>query len=102
MTRLSTHILDTAAGEPLAGVAVTLAQGKDGRHFTQVARAETDGDGRIASFPEIGPGRWRLVFATQTPFFPEVVVTFEVPEGREHLHVPLLLSPYGYSVYRGS
>jgi hydroxyisourate hydrolase len=102
VTRLSTHVLDTAAGEPLASIGVVLARGEDGRHFTQVARAETDADGRITDFPEIEPGRWRLVFATQTPFFPEVVVTFEVPAGREHLHVPLLLSPYGYSVYRGS
>jgi 5-hydroxyisourate hydrolase len=102
MTRLSTHVLDTAAGEPLAGVGVALSSAEDGRHYTKLAEAETDPDGRITDFPEIGPGRWRLVFATQTPFFPEVVVTFEVPAGREHLHVPLLLSPYGYSVYRGS
>ena len=102
VTRITTHVLDTAAGAPAPGIGVTLATAEDGRHFTKLARAETDGDGRIASFPDIGPGRWRLVFETPSPFFPEVVVTFEVPDGREHLHVPLLLSPYGYSVYRGS
>ena len=102
MTRLSTHVLDTAAGEPRAGLAVSLARSEDGRHFTRLARELTDADGRIASFPEIDAGRWRLVFETDTPFFPEVVVSFVVPAGREHLHVPLLLSPYGYSVYRGS
>jgi 5-hydroxyisourate hydrolase len=103
VTQITTHVLDTAAGAPASGVGVTLATAPDGgRHFTKLAREETDADGRITSFPEIGPGRWRLVFETPSPFFPEVVVTFEVPEGREHLHVPLLLSPYGYSVYRGS
>jgi 5-hydroxyisourate hydrolase len=102
VTRLSTHVLDTAAGQPAAGLAVTLASAEDGRHYTKLAREETDADGRIGAFPDIGPGRWRLIFETSSPFFPEVVVTFEVPEGREHLHVPLLLSPYGYSVYRGS
>lgn len=102
MTRLTTHVLDTAAGAPAAGIAVTLASATDGRHFVKLARELTDSDGRIAAFPDIGPGRWRLVFETPSPFFPEVVVTFEVPEEREHLHVPLLLSPYGYSVYRGS
>jgi 5-hydroxyisourate hydrolase len=102
VTRITTHVLDTAAGAPAAGIAVTLSNAEDGRHYTKLAREETDADGRIAGFPDIGPGRWRLIFETATPFFPEVVVTFLVPEDREHLHVPLLLSPYGYSVYRGS
>jgi 5-hydroxyisourate hydrolase len=102
VTRLTTHVLDTAAGEPAAGIAVTLSTAEDGRHYTKLAREQTDRDGRINGFPEIGPGRWRLIFETPSPFFPEVVVTFQVPEGREHLHVPLLLSPFGYSVYRGS
>jgi 5-hydroxyisourate hydrolase len=102
VTRLTTHVLDTATGEPLRGIGVTLSTAEDGRHYTKLAHAETDADGRISDFPEVGPGRWRLVFETRTPFFPEVVVTFAVLESREHLHVPLLLSPYGYSVYRGS
>ncbi len=102
MTEVTTHVLDTARGEPAAGVLVTLAAaGAEGR-WTELARASTDADGRISDFPDVGPGRWRLVFATSTPFFPEVVVTFEIPEDRLHLHIPLLLSPYGYSVYRGS
>ncbi len=102
MTRVTTHVLDTAAGQPASGVVVTLSNAQDARHYTKLARAETDADGRIGSFPEVQAGRWRLIFETPSPFFPEVVVTFEIPEGREHLHVPLLLSPYGYTVYRGS
>ncbi len=102
MTRVTTHVLDTAAGEPARGVTVTLAAAGAEDRWTELARAETDADGRVRNFPDVGPGRWRLVFETGTPFFPEVVVTFAIDPDREHLHVPLLLSPYGYSVYRGS
>ena len=102
MTQITTHVLDTTAGAPAAGVRVTLATaGPDGGWLT-VGEGVTDSDGRIDSLPDVGPGNWRLVFETGTPFFPEVVVTFTVVAGNEHLHVPLLLSPYGYSVYRGS
>ncbi len=102
MTRITTHVLDTAAGAPAAGIAVTLLAADGDRPLAEVARAVTDADGRIGGFPQVGAGRARLVFETATPFFPEVVVSFTVEEGRAHLHVPLLLSPYGYSVYRGS
>ena len=102
MTTITTHVLDTATGAPAAGIAVTLAHAEDGRHDRKLARELTDADGRITSFPEIGAGRWRLLFETATPFFPEIVVTFVLEPGRAHLHVPLLLSPYGYSTYRGS
>ena len=102
MTQITTHVLDTAAGAPAAGMRVTLAAaGADGGWLT-VGEGVTDSDGRIGSFPKVESGVWRLVFATATPFFPEVVVTVTVAAGNEHLHVPLLLSPYGYSVYRGS
>lgn len=102
MTRITTHVLDTVAGTPAAGMRVTLAAARTESVWVTVSEAVTDSDGRIGSFPEVDPGDWRLVFETATPFFPEVVVTFTVPAAREHLHVPLLLSPYGYSVYRGS
>lgn len=102
MTRISTHVLDTAAGAPAVGIAVTLLVAAADGAFTEIARAVTDSDGRIGDFPAIAAGQARLVFATATAFFPEVAVTFTVHPGREHLHVPLLLSPYGYSVYRGS
>ncbi len=102
MTRITTHVLDTAAGVPAAGLRVTLAAAQADGDWRELAEAVTDSDGRIGSLPDVGSGNWRLVFETGTPFFPEVVVTFAVAAGREHLHVPLLLSPYGYSVYRGS
>ena len=106
MSQVSTHVLDTATGRPAGGVAVTL-EGEDG----VLARGSTDADGRI---PQLGPDRlapatYRLRFDTaryaastgSRPFFPEVVVAFVVDD-EAHLHVPLLLSPYGYSTYRGS
>jgi hydroxyisourate hydrolase len=102
VTRITTHVLDTAAGAPAAGLTVVLlAAGRDGA-WGELGRAVTDADGRIGSFPQAVPGRCRLRFETGTPFFTEVAVTFKVEAGREHLHVPLLLSPYGCSVYRGS
>lgn len=94
---LSTHVLDAAAGRPAAGVAVRLER-RDG---TLLASGTTDADGRITGWdsPE---GVHRLVFEVDTPFYPEVVVTFRVTDPGEHHHVPLLLSPYAYSTYRGS
>ena len=105
MTQITTHVLDTTTGTPAAGVQVTLFVVGNGGITTELGRALTDADGRIGAgiFAEVdGPRRCRLVFVTATPFFPEVVVTFAVEAERAHLHVPLLLSPYGYSVYRGS
>ncbi|MFE5741990.1 hydroxyisourate hydrolase [Streptomyces celluloflavus] len=107
---VSTHILDTSAGRPAAGVAVTLAvrSGPDGA-WTAHAAATTDADGRCTALPALPAGTThaRLVFAVEEyaadggAFFPEVAVTFAVRPG-EHHHVPLLLNPFGYSVYRGS
>ena len=103
MSQVSTHVLDTAAGRPAAGVPVTL-ESADG----VVATASTDADGRVPDLgPErLAPGTYRLRFDTGAyaegaGFFPEVVVAFVV-QGEAHLHVPLLLSPFGYSTYRGS
>ena len=103
---LSTHVLDTAAGRPAAGVAVTL-EATDG---TVLAEAVTDADGRVGDLAAGLPaGDLRLRFGTgawyaargEVTFYPEVVVAFTVADG-EHHHVPLLLSPFGYSTYRGS
>ena len=104
MSQVTTHVLDTAAGRPAAGVPVTL-ENADG----VLATATTDADGRVADLgpDRLAPGTYRLRFDTAAlrraarPFFPEVVVTFVV-EGEAHHHVPLLLSPFGYSTYRGS
>jgi 5-hydroxyisourate hydrolase len=94
MTRITTHVLDTARGRPVAGVAVALEG---------VGGAITDADGR-ASLGEVGAGRHRITFevGALSPFYPEVSIDFVVPDGEDHLHVPLLLSPFGYTTYRGS
>ena len=101
MATLSTHVLDTAAGRPAAGVAVRL-ESRDGDVLDQ---GVTDGDGRVASLGgELGLAGYVLRFDTgayHNGFFPEVVIVFTVADDR-HYHVPLLLSPYGYSTYRGS
>ncbi|QNP69392.1 hydroxyisourate hydrolase [Streptomyces roseirectus] len=99
---VSTHILDTTAGRPAAGVPVRLAA-RTGGDWQDVGTARTDADGRCTDFPPLpdGTAHARLVFDVDTAFFPEVAVAFAVEPG-EHYHVPLLLNPFGYSVYRGS
>jgi 5-hydroxyisourate hydrolase len=102
MSTVSTHVLDSGRGVPAAGVPVQLSQGD-----TVLARGKTDDDGRITSLTPDGvePGVYRLWFdvAAYAPdsFFPEVTVTFTITDERHH-HVPLLLSPFAYSTYRGS
>jgi 5-hydroxyisourate hydrolase len=101
---VTTHVLDAATGRPAAGVGVRL-ESADG---SVVAEGRTDDDGRLGDLGEPAPGVHRLVFATgewfagegRETFYPEVVVTFALGEG--HHHVPLLLSPFAYSTYRGS
>ncbi|HUL24803.1 MAG TPA: hydroxyisourate hydrolase [Streptosporangiaceae bacterium] len=111
MSTVSTHILDTARGRPAAGVPVTLETG-DGSGWRGLGGSATGADGRIGDLPAFeppGPVSCRLVFAVGDyllaqhgrAFFPEITVVFAAGPG-EHYHVPLLLSPYGYSVYRGS
>ena len=107
---LSTHVLDAVRGRPATGVRVELASA-DGGEWTPLGGGVTDDDGRIAGLaPEGLPsGTFRLVFATgdyfaavgDACFYPEVSVAFLVDEER-HYHVPLLLSPYAFSTYRGS
>ena len=103
---LSTHVLDATSGRPAEGVAVRLEHGG-----ATVADAVTDDDGRVRELgPLIGPGTYRITFATgayfaatgQQAFYPEVSITFTVTDPAAHHHVPLLLSPYAYSTYRGS
>lgn len=105
MSALSTHVLDTASGTPAAGVPVRL----ETRAGETVAKAVTDADGRCS---ELGPerldaGDYRLVFDTDSylgdhAFFPEVSITFRLSDPDSHYHVPLLLSPFALSSYRGS
>jgi 5-hydroxyisourate hydrolase len=130
MSAISTHVLDIAAGCPAAGMRVWLERVEDrapgapatapAPAATELAAGATDADGRVAGLgPEvIEPGTYRLTFDTggylarqragrdgdagTAAFFPQVTITFAVADGREHYHVPLLLSPFGYSTYRGS
>lgn len=108
MGTLSTHVLDTSLGRPAAGIRVVL-EALDG---AVVGEGVTDEDGRVGSLgPErLDAGDYRLRFASgdyfsargEAGFYPEVVVVFTVADGSEHYHVPVLLSPFGYSTYRGS
>jgi 5-hydroxyisourate hydrolase len=100
---LSTHVLDAAKGRPAAGVLVRLETRAD-EGWRHVAEARTDDDGRVRDLPAPAAGVHRLVFDTSahSDFYPEVAVAFTVTDPGEHHHVPLLLSPYAYSTYRGS
>jgi 5-hydroxyisourate hydrolase len=125
---LSTHVLDSVTGRPAAGMSVALESSRplsenDGPVWVQVGGGITDADGRIRDWGEeaaVGPGAHRLTFATgawsraqgRECFYPEVMIAFTVAADgsadgsadgdAKHYHVPLLLSPYAYSTYRGS
>lgn len=104
MTTLSTHVLDTATGEPVSGMPIHLSTWEDDG-WVRLADHESDDDGRVAGFGDLSGGLYRLGFETRdygSGFFPFVHVVFEVDESRSHYHVPLLLSPFGYTTYRGS
>ena len=106
MTSLSTHVLDAVTGTPSAGMSLLLTDAGG----TAVASGTTDDDGRARLAEALAPGTYRLRFETgpwfaaagRETFYPEVVVAFTVDADRAHLHVPLLLSPFAYSTYRGS
>ncbi|MFW0796000.1 hydroxyisourate hydrolase [Gordonia sp. CPCC 205515] len=108
MTGLSTHVLDAVTGSPATGVAVTLQDASG----TEVSSGVTDADGRIGQVngDALVPGIYHLVFDTGNwfsdnginGFYPEVDICFEVSDPDRHHHVPLLLSPFAYSTYRGS
>ena len=103
---ITTHVLDTAKGRPAEGVAITLEVMRDSWQF--VAQGSTDADGRLRSLTEnhkVEEATYRLTFDTAAynhGFFPQVVIVFQIDNPQQHYHVPLLLSPYGYSTYRGS
>jgi 5-hydroxyisourate hydrolase len=112
-SQLSTHVLNTTTGKPAAGVLVVLHR-QAGQDWDELKRAETDGRGRVSdlSVPEkaLPAGTYRFVFETGkyfesqgiSTFFPRVEIIFVIEKTDEHYHVPLLISPYGYSTYRGS
>jgi 5-hydroxyisourate hydrolase len=108
MTSISTHVLDTSTGRPAEGIPVELAQRRTETAeggWTVLGRSTTDTDGRCKDLPvpDTAVGTvLRLTFGTGGPFFPEVSVVIDVDPAQAHYHVPLLLNPFGYSVYRGS
>lgn len=106
---LSTHVLDAVTGTPAQGIAVTLERRANAR-WTPVADGRTDADGRIRPLGDPGAGVHRITFDTGAyfanhgvaTFYPEVTVVFEITDAEAHYHVPLLLSPFAFSTYRGS
>ena len=112
-SRVTTHVLDAVAGRPAAGVGVVLeGLADDGGGWETVAEGRTDADGRVGDLgpADLAPGTYRVRFDTGTwfaaagvdAFYPEVVIPFTLADAAAHYHVPLLLSPFAYSTYRGS
>ena len=113
MSGITTHVLDIARGRPAAGVPVTLEAKTEGG-WRVVGRGTTDADGRLRDLAPtdfvLSVGDYRLTFDAGSyfstwgaeGFYAEVVVSFVVRDAAAHYHVPLLLSPYGYTTYRGS
>jgi 5-hydroxyisourate hydrolase len=116
MGRLTTHVLDTARGCPAAGLALELAALEPARRVLVSAVTNADGrfDGPLLEGDACAPGRYELVFRAaayhravglplaEPPFLDEVVIRFAIAEADGHYHVPLLLSPWSYTTYRGS
>ena len=111
---ITTHVLDISRGTPAVGMKVILEVHTDAKEWKELGRGETNTDGRIMDLlhenTKLSAGIYRLTFLTGPHyrsigvegFFPYVYVVFELKEPITHYHVPLLLSPYGYSTYRGS
>lgn len=107
---LSTHVLDTMHGSPGADVDVTLSR-RASDDWKQIAAAVTDADGRVRELgpARLEPGEYKLEFASAAyferfgvkAFFRVVMVSFQLDEAVDHIHVPVLLSPYGYTTYKG-
>ncbi len=109
MSTISTHVLDTALGKPAQGVRITLS-----RDSSPIGSGVTDEDGRVRDLMQGGStlaeGEYKLTFSVgdyfnaskRSTFYNHIVVEFQIPEGTGHYHIPLLVSPYGYSTYRGS
>ena len=114
MSNITTHILDTAKGKPAREVPVKLERLTPTGLYELVGQGHTDDDGRCRTLVpkdrSVTEGVYRITFDTAAyarngggeGFFPEVSITFDVRDAQQHYHVPLLLSPFGYSTYRGS
>lgn len=111
---ITTHVLDTSTGKPASGVPVVLEFQEKSGAWKEIAKGVTDTDGRVGQLFGTGhalvKGFYRITFDTGSYFtshgvksmFLTVIIPFDVQEPSEHYHIPLLLSPYGYSTYRGS
>jgi 5-hydroxyisourate hydrolase len=114
VSAITTHVLDTSLGRPATGVPVTLERSRGEHGWELLGQGENDADGRLRTLLPSGQplvaGRYRLIFDTRRyfdnrgvrAFYPTVIVTFDAAAGEPHYHLPLLLSPFGYSTYRGS
>jgi 5-hydroxyisourate hydrolase len=114
MKGISTHVLDTARGVPVRDLPVRLERQEDSGEWRLVASSRSDSDGRCSQLLPNGetltPGVYRLAFDTAGYFagqgerglYPVVQITFAVRDGENHFHIPLLLSPHGYTTYKGS
>jgi 5-hydroxyisourate hydrolase len=109
---ITTHVLDIARGEPEQGVTVILEL-RQASEWAPIGRGTTDENGRITTLADgpVSPGIYRLTFdigayhrdqGLSVSFFPEVRIAFNVRDPEEHFHIPLLLSPFGYTTYRGA
>ena len=117
MGRLTTHVLDTASGRPAAGLRIDLYR-RVGEARARLLSVTTNDDGRVDAplmqGDDMAAGRYEIVFQAaaylraggtalpKVPFLDEIVIAFGIDNPEQHYHVPLLLSPYGYSTYRGS
>lgn len=113
MSGISTHVLDTSTGRPASGILVALKRtSTQGRSWDSIGSGITDENGRIASILDVAEtletGTYQLIFHVgdyfedREHFHPEIAIQFLVRDPTAHYHVPLLLSPYGYTTYRGS
>ncbi len=110
---ITTHVLDTSRGRPAAGIGAKLERLAGADTWQAIGEGNTNSDGRITSLMPPGSlaaGRYRIVFAVaeyfqsigMSSFYPQITIEFQIDSPQEHYHVPLLLSPFGYSTYRGS
>ncbi len=114
MSSITTHVLDTASGQPGAGISVVLERKTHSAGWQKIAEGMTNADGRINDLlphsEAFLPGHYRLIFESgpyflvhdREVFFPQISIMFVVKDPIQHYHVPLLLSPFGFSTYRGS
>jgi 5-hydroxyisourate hydrolase len=113
LSLITTHVLETARGKPAGGIPITLDRKNAAGAFERVGAGVTDGDGRLRDLVKevaLSVGIYRITFDVEAyhravnveSFYPEVSVVFVVKDAAAHYHVPLLLSPFGFSTYRGS